>query len=203
MGYSLTKKSILKVKPLLDVLVGNPGPPMVEWTVTDPQNVAYAIRQGMKAAEYLGNANDYSEYRWLSRNYSVKVVIPNKVVATRKTITASAVEVAEEISTAKTVIHEVGPDPVSVVATAVGINNWFELQFPNAKTLDEVQMLLIYNWAEDLEEEVFVFQTPDGLTLTKNPQVKELGIQWTPKQKGSGSQTSQDTTIQKQKSMGS
>jgi len=202
MGYSLTKKSVLKVKPLLDVLVGNPGPPIVEWTVLDPQNVAYALRQGMKAAEYLGT-QDYPEYRWLSRNYSVKVVIPDRVVATRKIISPSSIEVGKEVPTSKTVIHEVGPDPVSVVATAVGISNWFELQFPNAKGLDEVQMLLLYNWAEGLGDEVFIFQTPDGLTLTKNPQVKELGIQWTPKQKESGSQTTQDMTIQKQKNTGS
>lgn len=171
---------------------------MVEWTVNEPHKVAYAIRQGMVAALHL--SEQFPEYKELNNAYAIKLQ-PKQVIATRKTFGSIETNVVEA-PTHRVVIKDVGADPLAIVSVCVGIPNWYEVYFPNALNLTDIQMLLIYNWVEGLDDDVSIFQTPEGFTLTKNPQAKELGLQWTPKEE-SGSQTSQDTITQKQKNMGS
>ena len=172
MGYSISRRSIVRVKPYLDKMVESketvvfPG---------DSKRLAYLLNQGIRSAVELG-LEEFKEYAELETLYRFKLR-EGELIAEFRQLGFSQEErnefailsAREEIAKAANKhVVETALNLIDVMATMISLSEADEIRFPSA-ILSNDDKIRLYGWTREMENVgwAMIDQGDRGIILTK------------------------------------
>lgn len=173
-GYHISRKSVIRVKPILDQLVKDRM--TIKFPSVDPDNLAYLINQGIRSSQKL-EIEEYIPYRELDNLYRFKrkqelgfliaefIDLPVKGIPDKSNSENIKRDLdKKEIPSAISLID--------VMASIISNPNADEIYFPNA-SLDRESKIRLYGWTKEMENSIwkYIDQGDRGAILTKSQDV--------------------------------
>jgi hypothetical protein len=165
MGYNLSINSIDRVSSYLDEMITASSD--LTWHTPDPAKTAYYIRQGIAAAQALGD----DKYAQLNSKFLIRSRSGIVVAELRNRTTESLL--TEQL--AKIVINDVNDLP-SLIGAVIQ-HKGYEMVFPNFIQPDDAQLETIYNWINMENLSYHIINSEHGLVVTKK-EVRDIA--WHP-----------------------